>query len=357
MMEAGKNDPLVQENEQEREADWNEAKDASKDIAMTGAEVLLAKRLGGASFRTAGRLARYGKKLFGAGKNAASNVGKYRQSQKLTALEGELLPRAGSRAPARLTGPSSQGKLSGPPQKRLTGPNNTPPSSGGAGSRPPPPPPPSGGGASGGGGGSSGGVGKLLAPRGKTTPEGVRHQMRPTNASAKADRDLAAYQRGDITRDEYLKGEYEPFKKGGKVRFGNKVPVMKRSDAGENPAMVKKEMAFMQRKGAPKSMMKHEKKEAKGMKKMAAGGMAAPGYNMSQTPGRGQLLGASNVLKNLPSGGMAAPGYNTGVMKKMAKGGMSCMKRGGGIEVKGYKKGGMIDGCAQRGHTRATKRK
>ena len=78
---------------------------------------------------------------------------------------------------------------------------------------------------------------------------------------------------------------------------------MKRSDAGENPAMVKKEMAFMQRKGAPKSMMKHEKKEAMGM-------------------------------------------------KKMAKGGMSCMKRGGGIEVKGYKKGGMIDGCAVRGKTK-----
>jgi hypothetical protein len=39
-------------------------------------------------------------------------------------------------------------------------------------------------------------------------------------------------------------------------------------------------------------------------------------------------------------------------MKKMAKGGMSCMKRGGGVEVKGYKKGGMIDGCAKRGKTK-----
>jgi hypothetical protein len=32
----------------------------------------------------------------------------------------------------------------------------------------------------------------------------------------------------------------------------------------ESPAMVKKELAFMKKKGAPKSMIKHEKAEAKG---------------------------------------------------------------------------------------------
>ncbi len=85
----------------------------------------------------------------------------------------------------------------------------------------------------------------------------------------------------------------------GKGMFG-----MKRGGkVGESKEMVEKEMAFMKKKGAPKSMMKHEKEEAKGM-------------------------------------------------KKMAKGGMSCMKRGGGVEVKGYKKGGMIDGCAVRGKTK-----
>jgi hypothetical protein len=47
---------------------------------------------------------------------------------------------------------------------------------------------------------------------------------------------------------------------------------MKRSSAGESSAMVKKEMAFMRKKGAPKSMIAHEKKEAKGMKKMNCGG-------------------------------------------------------------------------------------
>ena len=39
----------------------------------------------------------------------------------------------------------------------------------------------------------------------------------------------------------------------------------------ESKAMVKKEIGFMKAKGAPKSMIEHEKKEA-GMKKMASGG-------------------------------------------------------------------------------------
>ena len=48
----------------------------------------------------------------------------------------------------------------------------------------------------------------------------------------------------------------------------------------ESKAMMKKEVAFMKKKGAPKSMVKHEMKEA-GMKyggkvkKMASGGLAA----------------------------------------------------------------------------------
>ncbi len=42
----------------------------------------------------------------------------------------------------------------------------------------------------------------------------------------------------------------------------------------ESKAMVKKEVSFMKKKGAPKSMIKHEMKEA-GMKKMASGGLAA----------------------------------------------------------------------------------
>lgn len=37
--------------------------------------------------------------------------------------------------------------------------------------------------------------------------------------------------------------------------------------AKESKAMVKKEVAFMKKKGAPKSMIKHEEAEAKAMKK------------------------------------------------------------------------------------------
>jgi hypothetical protein len=40
----------------------------------------------------------------------------------------------------------------------------------------------------------------------------------------------------------------------------------KESEMKESPAMMKKEVAFMKKKGAPKSMIKHEMAEAKGAK-------------------------------------------------------------------------------------------
>jgi len=51
------------------------------------------------------------------------------------------------------------------------------------------------------------------------------------------------------------------------------VPGMKKG--GDTKAMMKKEVAFMKKKGAPKSMIRHEEKEygmKKGVKKMSAGG-------------------------------------------------------------------------------------
>ena len=54
--------------------------------------------------------------------------------------------------------------------------------------------------------------------------------------------------------------------------------MMKGKAKPESPAMAKKEMAFMKKKGAPKSMIKHEMAEAKGKsgakapKKMMGGG-------------------------------------------------------------------------------------
>jgi hypothetical protein len=78
----------------------------------------------------------------------------------------------------------------------------------------------------------------------------------------------------------------------------------------ESMKKVKEEVAFMKKKGAPKSMIKHEMKEA-GMKKMAAGGVAA------------SKMGA--VKTAAPSrDGVAVKGKTKGKMVKMAYGGKAC---------------------------------
>jgi len=88
----------------------------------------------------------------------------------------------------------------------------------------------------------------------------------------------------------------------------------------ESKAMVKKEIGFMKKKGAPKSMIKHEMSEMSGMKhggkvkKMAAGGMAASKMGSVKTaaPSRD---------------GVASRGKTKGTMVKMA--GNKGMKKGG----------------------------
>jgi hypothetical protein len=86
----------------------------------------------------------------------------------------------------------------------------------------------------------------------------------------------------------------------------------------ESKAMMKKEVAFMKKKGAPKAMLKHEMKEA-GMKKMAKGGYAAGGMAASK-------MGA--VKTAAPSrDGVATKGKTKGTMVKMA--GSTGMKKGG----------------------------
>ena len=60
---------------------------------------------------------------------------------------------------------------------------------------------------------------------------------------------------------------------------------MKKGGKAESKEMVKKEVSFMKKKGAPKSMIKHEMKEAKGYKgggmtgsfRKAADGIASKG--------------------------------------------------------------------------------
>ena len=47
----------------------------------------------------------------------------------------------------------------------------------------------------------------------------------------------------------------------------------------ESKAMMKKEIGFMKKAGAPKSMVKHEMAEMKGAKKMSKGGYASGGLS------------------------------------------------------------------------------
>jgi len=67
----------------------------------------------------------------------------------------------------------------------------------------------------------------------------------------------------------------------------------------ESPAMMKKEVAFMKKKGAPKAMIKHEMAEAK-TKKMSSGGFTRA------------------------ADGVAKHGKTQGKMIKMAMGGKAC---------------------------------
>ena len=95
----------------------------------------------------------------------------------------------------------------------------------------------------------------------------------------------------------------------------------------ESKKMVKKEVSFMKSKGAPKSMIKHEMGEMKGMKK---GGVAASKMGAVKTaaPSRdGVAVKGKTKGKNLGDSGK-----NVGIMggaKGMNKGGMTKMKKGG----------------------------
>jgi len=90
----------------------------------------------------------------------------------------------------------------------------------------------------------------------------------------------------------------------------------------ESKKMVGKEVAFMKKKGAPKSMIKHEEAEMKGMKhggkamKMAMGGYAHTKMGSVKTAAPSK-------------DGVAVKGKTKGTMVKMAKGGMMKKAYGG----------------------------
>ena len=115
----------------------------------------------------------------------------------------------------------------------------------------------------------------------------------------------------------------------------------------ESKAMVKKEVAFMKKKGASKSMIKHEESEMKKMskggatKKMAMGGYADGGMPMVMKDGQKVPAFAADGKGKMAKGGMA--------MKKMASGGMTSMGKvktaapsRDGVAVKGKTKGKMV---------------
>ena len=105
----------------------------------------------------------------------------------------------------------------------------------------------------------------------------------------------------------------------------------------ESKAMMKKEVAFMKKKGAPKSMIKHEEAEygMKGMKKMRGGGQSAPqrggigsmisggvGANQPQRMrGGGTAYSGGGGVYRKAADGVASKGKTKGKMVKMNKGG------------------------------------
>ena len=85
----------------------------------------------------------------------------------------------------------------------------------------------------------------------------------------------------------------------------------------ESKAMMKKEVGFMKKAGAPKSMIKHEESEMKGMKKMANGGItkAKMGSVRTAAPSKdgiaskGKTKGTMISMKGSKPLGMCGGGY------------------------------------------------
>lgn len=103
--------------------------------------------------------------------------------------------------------------------------------------------------------------------------------------------------------EEFLEADKgRKFKKGGEMK--------------EPKGMLGKEISFMKKKGAPKSMLKHEMAEAKGMKK---GGMAE-----CKTIAKKEVKSHEKKMHGMArGGGVEIKGKTKGKMIKMNKGG-SC---------------------------------
>jgi hypothetical protein len=138
---------------------------------------------------------------------------------------------------------------------------------------------------------------------------------------------------------------------GGGLKKGGKV--------GESKKMVQKEVSFFKKKGAPKSMIKHEQAEAKSMKYAKGGSImrskkdiANDQMKMAPYAKGGNVKGymANHGFENRTTNGTSRAGENTKVQKKgltegrvvkMATGGVVKFARGGGIESRGKTRGKM----------------
>jgi hypothetical protein len=74
----------------------------------------------------------------------------------------------------------------------------------------------------------------------------------------------------------------------------------------ESKKMMKREVAFMKAKGAPKGMLKHEQSEMKGMAK-----------------GKGKGMAKGGMYRSTADGPAVRKGKTKGMQVKMAKGGMT----------------------------------
>lgn len=117
--------------------------------------------------------------------------------------------------------------------------------------------------------------------------------------------------RQKINKPKTDHGQSAFFKKGGEMK--------------ESKAMAKKEVSFMEKKGAPKSMIKHEKEEY-GMKK---------GGKTKKYAGGGAITSAK--MGAVPSGGKKGHGEHAVQSKGISKGTMVKMS---GSKPLGMKKGG-----------------
>jgi hypothetical protein len=95
----------------------------------------------------------------------------------------------------------------------------------------------------------------------------------------------------------------------------------------ESKAMVNKEVDFFKKKGAPKSMIKHEAAEAKEMKYAKGGSIMRPKKDIAK-----DQMAMAPYAKG---GGVELRGKTQGKTIKMATGGTVKFSRGGGIESRG----------------------